>query len=160
MYSDFYTTTPSLTPSVTTNVDSTWMIISAVLAIVGGIVAYVLFVSKKNSGEYTGFVAWLHDFLNFKKYFIEVILKAMYLICAIFITLSSFSLIGTSVAGFFLYLILGNVIARISYELVLMLITVVNNTTEINNKLSSKEKKETEKSKPRPKKAKETEEEK
>ena len=45
------------------------IIISAVLAVVGGIAAYFLFVSKKNNGEYTGFVAWLHDFLNFKIYF-------------------------------------------------------------------------------------------
>lgn len=155
MYSDFYTTTP---PVTTTSVDSTWMIISAVLAIVGGIVAYILFVSKKNNGEYTGFVAWLHDFLNFKKYVVEIILKVLYLICAIFITLSSFSLIGTSVAGFFLYLILGNILARVSYELILMLITIVNNTTEINKKLSSKEKKESEKPTQKSKKAKETDE--
>ena len=79
MYSDFYNTT-----TVTSNpVDGTWLIISAVLAIVGGIAAYVLFVSRKKEKEYNGFVAWLHDFLNFKKYFVEVILKVTYLITAI-----------------------------------------------------------------------------
>ena len=119
-------------------VDGTWLIVSAVLAIVGGIAGYFLFTAKKNNGEYTGFMAWLHEFLNFKKYFINIILKVMYMITAIFITLSSFSVIGTSVASFFLYLILGNVIARICYEFLLMLITIVDNTSEINAKLGGK----------------------
>ena len=138
MYDDFY----SAGNRINSGVDFTWIIISLVLAIVGGIVAYTLFVSKKNDGEYTGILADLHDFLNFKKYFIEVILKVMYLITAIFITLGSFSLIGTSVAGFFLTLIVGNVIARIVYELILIMLTIVNNVTEINQKLTGSVKKE------------------
>ena len=146
MYNDFY----GASSGINTGVDSTWIIISMVLAIVGGIVAYALFVSKKNDGEYTGLLADLHDFLNFKKYFIEVILKVMYLITAIFITLGSFSLIGSSVAGFFLTLIVGNVVARISYELILMMLTIVNNTSEINKKLTGNTKKEEPKPKKKP----------
>lgn len=136
MYSDFYTTT---TPGFTigSNVDSTWLVVSAVIAIIGGIVGYIVFVSKKKDG-YTGFVAWLHDFLNFKTYFINMVLKVLYMITAIYITLSSFSYIRASVAAFFLVLIFGNLLARIGYELMLMLITLVDNTTEINNKLSGK----------------------
>jgi hypothetical protein len=153
MYSDFYTPTTVSTSSV----DSTWLIISAVLAIVGGIAAYVLFVSQKNK-KYTGFVAWLHEFLNFKKYFIEVIIKVMYLITAIYITLGSFSFIGTSVATFFLMLIVGNIVARIGYEMVLMLLTIVNNTTEINKKLSAEKEVPAEKT-TKKKAVKETEEE-
>ena len=119
-------------------VDGTWMIISLVLAIVGGIVGYIMFVSKKNKGEYTGFVAWLHDFLNFKKYLIELILKVTYAIFAIYITLSSFSFISVSIAYFFLYLVFGNVLLRLFYELIMFMITIVNNTTEINKKLGGK----------------------
>ena len=39
-------------------------------------------------------------------------------------------------------LIFGNIIARISYELMLMFITLVENTTEINKKLKSSTKEE------------------
>lgn len=154
MYDDFY----GAGNRINTGIDSTWLIISMVLAIVGGIIAYALFVSKKNEGEYTGILADLHDFLNFKKYFIEVILKVMYLITAIFITLGSFSLIGSSVAGFFLTLIVGNVVARISYELILMMLTIVNNTSEINKKLTGNVKKE--EAKPKKKTATENKEDK
>lgn len=132
MYNDFYN--PS---SVTTSgFDVTWMIVSIVLAIVGGLAVYAVFVSSKNNGEYKGFLGWLHDFLNFKTFFIEAILKILYIITAIFITLNSFSYIGMSIATFFAVLIFGNIVARIGYELILMMITLVNNTTEINKKLS------------------------
>ncbi len=136
MYNDFYNNANTITQ--TSTVDETWIIISAVVALLGGIVAYILFVSKKNNGEYTGFVAWLHDFLNFKKFFIEVVLKTLYVISTIFITLSSFSFIGSSVATFFLWLILGNIVNRVAYEFVLMFLTLVNNTTEINKKVGAK----------------------
>lgn len=126
-------------------IDSTWMIISLVLAIVGGIVAYIMFIAKKNKGEYTGFVAWLHDFLNFKKYLIELILKVTYAIFAIYITLSSFSFISVSIAYFFLYLVFGNVLLRLFYELIMFTITIVNNTTEINKKLGNSKKEKEEK---------------
>ena len=122
-------------------IDSTWMIISLVLAIVGGIVAYIMFIAKKNNGEYTGFVAWLHEFLNFKKFFVELILKVTYAIFAIYITLSSFSFISVSIAYFFIYLVFGNIILRLIYELTMFIITIVNNTTEINKKLGTKESK-------------------
>ncbi len=133
MYSDFYNN--SVMPQATSNFDGVWIIVSAVLALVGGIAIYVLFTAKKNDGEYTGFAAWVHEFLNFKKYFIDMIIKVLYGITALFITLSSFSFLKVSVATFFLWLILGNVLARIFYEMVTILLTISNNTSEINASL-------------------------
>lgn len=129
MYNDFYT------PTVTTTSSSNWLIVSAVLALIGGIVAYVLFINKKNNGEFKGFLEWLHDFLNFKKYFVEIILKVSYVIMLIYVTLGSFSLIGQDVTSFFVCIIFGNIGVRLVYELLMMTVTLVNNTTEINKKL-------------------------
>ena len=69
-----------------------WIIVSLVLAIVGGIVLYFTFLKKDNEGKYTGFLGWMYDFLTFKKLTIENVLKILYLICAIFVTLSSFAI--------------------------------------------------------------------
>lgn len=135
MFSDYYNTNPVQT-SVSLP-DTTWIAISAILALVGGIVIYFLFVAVK-SEKYTGFVAWLHEFLNFKKFFMNMVLKILYIITTIFITLSSFSFISVSVATFFLWLILGNIINRVAYEFILMFLTLVNNTTEINKKLGDR----------------------
>lgn len=108
-----------------------WMIISFVLAIVGGIVAYFLFTSKKNNGEYKGFVAWLHSFLRFDKMMIEALLKIVYLVLALFITLSSFAMISTSFLGFLLYLVIGNIVLRMIFEFSILGIQLWKNTTEI-----------------------------
>ena len=112
---------------------ATWMVISIIIAIAGGIVAYILFVKRKNT--FIGFVGWLHKFLNFKALVIEDVIKLSYIILAIFMTLFSFALIGVSVASFFGLLILGNLILRVVYELSILLIKICQNTSEINMKL-------------------------
>ena len=73
-----------------------WTIVSVILAIIGGIVLYFTFLSKKNEGKFTGFLGWLYDFLTFKKMMIENVLKILYIIVALFVTLSSFGLISIS----------------------------------------------------------------
>lgn len=113
-----------------------WTIISLVLAIGGGITLYIIFIKKGN--KFKGFLKWAHDFLNFKTLLLEDILKVSYLILALFITLYSFGLIGTSVISFFLVLIIGNLVLRIIYELSILIIKICKNTTEINNKLGKK----------------------
>lgn len=67
--------------------------------------------------------------------YITTILKVSYLILAIFITLSSFSLISTSFVGFLLTLLFGNLILRIAYEFSLVLLSIHENVSEINKKM-------------------------
>ena len=127
------------TRALTSAVGSTvWVILSLILAVVGGILVYFLFLSKKNEGKFTGFLGWLYDFLSFKKMFLEALLKVTYLIIAIYITLYSFVLIGDSFLGFLLTLVLGNVIARVVYEFSLILLVICRNTTEIAKNTSKK----------------------
>lgn len=113
----------------------TWMAIALLLAVIGGILIYFLFLKKENENKYTGFVKYLYEFLSFKKMWLETILKVSYLILAIYITLTSFELIGTSFMAFVLTLVFGNIILRVIYELSLVLLTICRNTTEINKKL-------------------------
>ena len=122
-----------------------WTIIAAVLAVVGGFVLYFTFLAKKNEGKFTGFLGWMYDFLSFKKLVIENILKICYLILALFITLSSFALIGSSFLGFILMLVLGNLGVRIAYELFLVVLVICKNTTEINSKMKAEKKEDEDK---------------
>ncbi len=110
---------------------SVWIIVSLILAIIGGILVYFLFLSKKNEEKFTGFLRWLYDFLSFKKMFLESLLKITYLVFAIYITLSSFAIIGTNFFGFLATLLLGNVVLRVIYEFSLILLVICRNTTEI-----------------------------
>ena len=124
------------TPTVSSGFSGSmvWTIISFILAIIGGILVYVLFLNK-NEKINNKFLSWLKDFLSFKTLLLETILKVTYVILAIFVTLTSFNLIGTSFVGFLLYLVLGNIILRIAYEGSLMIIMIWKNTKEINKKM-------------------------
>ena len=125
--------------SITTNVNlvdnmAIWIIVSLVLAIIGGVTAYFLFV-KSNKKIENKKLEWLKNFLNFKKMLIEDLLKISYLILAIFITLYSFALIAVNFFAFILVLTLGNLMLRLVYEASLVLIMIWKNTNEINKKL-------------------------
>lgn len=117
-----------------------WMIISIIIAIAGAIVIYILFLNKENENKFTGFTAWLYDFLSFKKMLLEVILKVCYLITAIYLTLFGLGLLSVNVLTALITIVFGNVIARIAYEFSLILLTICRNTTEINKKLKNPEK--------------------
>ena len=123
-----------------------WMIVSIILAIIGGIALYFTVFTKQNEHKFKGFMGWLYNFFTFKNMLLETLLKILYIIVAIYITLSSFSLISISFIGFILQLTLGNLLARIGFEFSLLLLTICKNTTEINDKLS-KTKKEDKKDK-------------
>lgn len=116
-------------------------VIAIIVAILGGILIYCLFLSKKNEGKFTGFLGWLYDFLSFKKMFLEALLKIAYLITAIYITIMSFMTIGTSFWLFLLIILGGNLLVRIGYEFSLVLLVICKNTTEIakNTKKNSEE---------------------
>ena len=112
-----------------------WPIISFILSVIGGILVYIFFLNTKKEQKLSPFLKWLKSFLNFDKMMIEVILKVVYLVCTIFVILSSFSYMAYDFGLFFLYLVLGPVFIRLIYELILITICIWKNTTEINKKI-------------------------
>ena len=126
-------TTSVSTPSMGTGA-LIWIIIAAVIAVIGGICLYFTVFSKKNENNYKGFMAWLYDFVKFKKMYIATILKVTYMISAIFLTLVSFAFI-THVLTFFGLLILGNLFLRVTYEFSLVLLSIHENVVEMNKKI-------------------------
>lgn len=111
-----------------------WGIIALVLSLVGCFVIYFLFVRKDVKSK-SKFVLWLQEFLRFNKMLIEPIIKITYIFGALFLTLGSFALIGTSFVAFLATLIGGNLLLRVAYEASIMLVMLWKNTTEINKKL-------------------------
>ena len=111
-----------------------WTIVAFVLAIIGSILAYFLFVKPEKKYPQK-FVNWLRSFLNFNEMLIEPILKVTYIFLAIFITLTSFNYISYSFLTFLLTLILGNLAVRVAYEFLMITIGIWKNTKEINKKM-------------------------
>ena len=103
-----------------------WTIIAAILAIIGGVLVYFLFVKKKEQPK-GKFLSWLKDFLAFKIMWLEPILKVVYYIATIFIVLFSFSFLslnGMGVLPFFLCLVFGPIAIRLAYEMTMMFIMI------------------------------------
>ena len=113
-----------------------WSIIALIIAVVGGIALYFTFLNKKNDGKWTGFLGWLYNTLTFKNMIVETILKILYLVIAIFITLYSLGLIAVNIILALGLLVIGNIILRVCYEFMLLAIITCRNTSDINSKLN------------------------
>lgn len=109
-----------------------WMIIAAILALIGGILVYFLFVKSKNEPK-GKFAKYLKDFLAFKIMWIETLLKIIYYVATIYIILASFAMISVSFLSFLLMLILGPILIRLAYEGLMMFIMIWRNTQDIAN---------------------------
>ena len=112
-----------------------WSIIALILAIIGGVLAYFLFI--KGNFKLSDNLKKLRNLLDFKVMLIEPILKVLYLISTIFIILMSFNLIAVNFLSFLLTLILGPVIIRIAYEGMLILVMIWKNTKAISENTSN-----------------------
>lgn len=123
-----------------------WVIISILLAVIGGILIYINYFGKDKEDQYTGFKKQVYDFLNFKMTIIEPIFRVLYFVVAIAITLSSFSLITTNIFMFIGVLVFGNLIARLGFELLLLSLRLFSDVSEINKKLGKEVKKSNKKS--------------
>ena len=115
-----------------------WQIISIVVAIAGAFVMFFLFLPKKNEGKFKGFAKWLYEFFDFKIMTLETILKICYMITAFYLTLSSLSFIAVNPLMFFGQLIIGNLLARITYEGAILLLKIHKELSEINKNTSKK----------------------
>lgn len=40
----------------------TWIIIAAVIAVIGALILYFTFLSKRNDGKFKGFLGWTYEF--------------------------------------------------------------------------------------------------
>lgn len=122
---------PSSTTSMEVNGGAgIWMIIAAILAIIGGILVHFLFVKAKDDPK-GKFLKWLKNFLAFKIMWIEPIMKIVYYIGTIFCILVSFAFISTSFLDFVIVLVCGPIAIRLIYEGVMMFIMIWRNTADI-----------------------------
>lgn len=119
-------------------------VILFLIALVGGICAYFMFV-KNDKQPLSPFLQKLKDFLRFKTLIIEGLLKATYIVFALFATLYSLQLLfSVSFFGGLLTLVLLNVFIRIAYEGSLIMLMIWRNTSDINAKLVDPNKAKTE----------------
>ena len=136
-------------PTTSFSIYEVWIIISVLLAVIGGIFLFNTYFYKDKAKEYSGLKKVLYDFVNFKFTIIEPLFKVLYLIIAITLTLSSLSLITTNFFKFIGVLVFGNILVRLIFELLLLILKLFKDVSEINSKLKSDKPKQLEKLLPR-----------
>ena len=141
MYTSYYTV-PSYSDSAIGLSEGMgiWMVIAAIIALVGGILLYFLFVKAKEEPK-GKFSKWLKDFLAFRIMWIEPILKVVYYVATIFVMLFSFSFLslgGTGVLMWLMMLVLGPIGIRLAYEFTMMFIMIWRNTKDISDNTKKK----------------------
>lgn len=116
-------------------------LIVGLLAVILGVVLFFTVLHRKNEGKFTGAKGKLYDFLNVNKFYTEDIIRLLYVITVCVVTLVGLTkiILGGFFSGLFL-IVLGNVIARVSYECLLMFFVLVRKTVAIDKKLAGIEK--------------------
>ncbi|HOV69595.1 MAG TPA: hypothetical protein PLZ84_04675 [Clostridia bacterium] len=114
------------------------VLIILVISLTIGIFLQFSFLLPSNEQKFKGFADWLYRFLTFKQLFLDGLLKALYIVSAFFVTISSFYILFTirSVPAFLIFLIGGNIALRLAYELIMLPVVICRNTSEISRKLS------------------------
>jgi hypothetical protein len=118
-----------------------WTIVATILAIVGAILIYFLFVKSKTN--FKGFAKTLKDYLSGDLIHIESLAKMFYYAGLIYVVLTSInSLImigmnvdaGSCIIQFFSQLLLGPIIVRFIFEIIMMFIRIWKNTENLKKK--------------------------
>lgn len=135
---------PATTSVTLTNGDVVWLLIATILAGIGSVLIYTLFVKTKADPK-GKFTKWLKNFLDFKTMWIESIMKILYYAITIFVILFSFVYLSKfqTMGGmaFFMFLcniILGPIIIRLVYETTMIFIMIWRNTKDITENTKKK----------------------
>jgi hypothetical protein len=125
-----------------------------IFALAATITLFIIVLPQKKNGKLSPFLQFLHDTFHFKKLFLELILKILYVFSTCFCIFAGFFLLfsrteyisygyfsshssyseSTALTGLCL-LIVGPIVLRISYEFLMILILAVKNLLEINHKM-------------------------
>lgn len=134
-------------------------IIALILALGAAVVMFIFVMPKKKDGKLPKILQIFHDIAHFKQFFLGYALKAMYIIATVFCLVYGFILlfgVETHSSSFYGYgyttttstfgtgiliMILGPIAVRLTYELAIMFITLVQNVADINNKLKNQNEK-------------------
>ena len=118
-------------------------VLSAVLAVVATVLAFIFIVPENRREKLNAFGKFIHDTCNFKYLIVEKLLQALYIFLTAFVILGGFFMLFQSVYGHWLggyglvLMIVGPIMVRLIYELLMMAVLLVKNVIAINNKLKN-----------------------
>lgn len=113
---------------------ATIFVIAILVAVILAVVFYFTFLSKKNEGKFTGAKEKIYNFFSFNRFYAEDVLKLLYVVSAAVVTVIGLVQLFSGITGLVI-LIVGNVVLRVCYELVMMFIILCRKTVSVDKKL-------------------------
>lgn len=120
-------------------------VVAIIFAIAATVLAFIFVVPEKKREKLGTFGKFVHDTVNFKYLIVEKILQALYIFATAYTFLCGFFMLfmttttwtGTRWLGGWgvLLMLLGPIVIRLLYELLMMAVLLVKNVIEINCKL-------------------------
>ena len=124
-------------------------VVAIVFAIAATVLAFIFIVPEKKREKLGTFGKFVHDTVNFKYLIVEKILQALYIFATAYTILCGFFMLfmttttwtGTRWLGGWgiLLMLLGPIVIRLLYELLMMAVLLVKNVIEINCKLRAQD---------------------
>lgn len=112
------------------------LIVGVIVGLVLTILLYVLVFPESRKASLNGFFQFIKDFFDMKYLLIEKILKFIYVLNTMtVIAVGFFYLFGSTFVVGLLMIIFGPIVQRLLYESFMLVILLVKNTMDINNKL-------------------------
>ena len=111
------------------------LLIVAAIAVIAAVVFYCTFLRKDKEGKYTGWKNTVYNFFNFNRFYTEEIIKLVYVISTVVLCAAGLYTLFFSFSTGIIIIVLGNVAARISYELIMMFVILCRKSASIDRKL-------------------------
>ena len=122
-------------------------VICLVAVILGAVLLLALFLPRRNEEKVRGFGGFLYRFWNFKTLLSEGLLRFLYLVIAGYVTVYPIVFLcitdlgdafWETLGGALLWIIVSNLVLRLAFELLMLLIVICRNSSEINQKLNKR----------------------
>lgn len=111
-------------------------VIGVVLALAATAATYIFIMPNKKRAKLPSFCKFMHDLFNFKTLMLEKIIKILYIFLTFGSIISGILLLFlASIFWGIVVMILGPVVIRVVFELIMMRIIEVQNVISINRKL-------------------------
>lgn len=142
MYRTINTTTRSATVSTEPTMDSTTALVILIVAFVVALLIFFLVARMKNPESC--FAKKVKSFLNFKSLIIDGIIEFLYIFMAIIVSASAiwvmfqFNTVNNSIIVGLIGLVVGNILLRVGFELVMLTVGLWQNTSDIYKLLEEK----------------------
>ena len=117
---------------------SEYGLLAFLLAVVGTVLLMVLVIPEKRRAGLNKFFRVVADICTFRGLILEYILRALYIFETLLVILLGFFLLFQAPLRGLLIMVLGPIVLRIFYEMIMMFILMVRNLMEINRKIPGK----------------------